>query len=292
MNANRTVSLFAAGALLFVTSCKKESTTPSNTPPAPTPGVTYLHAVKVAASLTGVIAILSDQTVITSTAGAWFAAGNLSGITDVTCNSIALKNDGTVWMSDTTGHSFNWSMISGLTNIIAISSIPGTTTQANYALRSDGTVWAWGKNRYGEIGDSTFLTRNTPVQVKHLTGITAIATGLAHCLALKNDGTLWGWGQNFEGELGSNSAFNTSYPVPIQVVGYTGIVSIAAGNSTTYVLKNDGTVWASGVNGTGALGNGSTTATSTPVQVSGLTNVKTIMGGNSFATALRSDSTV
>ena len=62
------------------------------------------------------------------------------------------------------------------------------------ALRSDGTVWAWGGNAHGQLGDGTTTQRTTPVQVSGLTGITAIATGGGHGLAVRNDGTVWAWG--------------------------------------------------------------------------------------------------
>jgi len=291
MKSNYLICLLASGTLLFSISCKKSSTQPSNTPPPPSPGVNYLHAIKVTETGTSTIAILADHSVIWGNTGAWTTT-NLSGIVDVTPNFTALKNDGTVWMMDTSGLTYNWSMISGLSNITAISGMPGTSNKTNLVLKSDGTVWAWGQNRFGEIGDSSYITRHTPVQVKHLSGITAIICGSAHCLALKNDGTLWGWGQNLWGELGAGAVINTPYNYPIQVGGYSGIASIAAGNGTTLVLKNDGTVWASGVNSTGALGNGTTTSGGVPTQVTGLTGVKAIVGGHAFSMAVKNDSTV
>jgi alpha-tubulin suppressor-like RCC1 family protein len=59
------------------------------------------------------------------------------------------------------------------------------------ALKNDGTVWAWGYNYYGELGNGTTNNSNVPVQVSGLTGITAIAGSIHHSLALKNDGTVW-----------------------------------------------------------------------------------------------------
>ena len=133
------------------------------------------------------------------------------------------------------------------------------------ALKSDGTVWAWGDNEYGQLGDGTTTERSAPVHVQLLSGITGIAGGGRHTVALKNDGTVWAWGYNGSGQLGDGS--NTDSSTPIPVLSLSGIAAIAAGDSHTVALKNDGTVWAWGYNGSGQLGDGSNTDSSTPVQV-------------------------
>ena len=85
------------------------------------------------------------------------------------------------------------------------------------ALRSDGTVWAWGGNSKGELGDGTTLQRNTPGQVSGLSDVTAVATGVSHTMALKSDGTVWAWGNNHDGQLGDNTT--TQQLTPVQVSG-------------------------------------------------------------------------
>ena len=80
--------------------------------------------------------------------------------------------------------------MSGLTGVIAIA----VGRDHSLALKSDGTVWAWGFNQYGQLGDSTTTQRTTPVQVSGLTGVIAIASGGYHSMALKSDGTVWAWG--------------------------------------------------------------------------------------------------
>ena len=73
------------------------------------------------------------------------------------------------------------------------------------ALKADGTVWAWGDNSFGQLGDSTATERLTPVQVSGLSGVTAVAAGdYHHTVALKADGTVWAWGYNGTGQLGVN----------------------------------------------------------------------------------------
>ena len=82
-----------------------------------------------------------------------------------------------------------------------VSSLGGVTAIAGgsahtIALKNDGTVWAWGYNDYGQLGDGTYGKRTTPVQVSSLIGVTAIAGGAYHTIALKSDGTVWAWGDN------------------------------------------------------------------------------------------------
>ena len=72
-------------------------------------------------------------------------------------------------------------------------------------LKDDGTVWAWGFNRAGQLGNGTTTDSSTPVQVGNLDGVKAIAAGSFHSLALKNDGTVWAWGGNFAGQLGNGT---------------------------------------------------------------------------------------
>ena len=85
------------------------------------------------------------------------------------------------------------------------------------ALKGDGTVWAWGYNEYGELGNGTNSDSNVPVQVLGLTGITAITEGWDHSLALKGDGTVWAWGYNGSGQLGNGTNINSNVPVQVSI---------------------------------------------------------------------------
>ncbi|MDP3000959.1 MAG: hypothetical protein Q8N47_25985 [Bryobacterales bacterium] len=156
------------------------------------------------------------------------------------------------------------------------------------ALKSDGTVWAWGDNTFGELGDGSTMNRLTPVPVSGLTGVVAIAAA-NHSLALKSDGTVWAWGYNDRGQLGDRTTTDRSTPVPVS--GLTGVVGIAAAYSNSLALKSDGTVAAWGYNGYGSLGDDSNTNRLTPVPVSGLTGVAAIAGGDNYGLALKSDGT-
>jgi len=120
------------------------------------------------------------------------------------------------------------------------------------ALKSDGTVVAWGFNFYGQLGDGTTTDRYTPVAVTGLTGVDAIAAGDFHSMALKSDGTVVAWGRNDEGQLGYGTTVDN--PTPATISGLTGVVAISAGRFHSMALKSDGTVVAWGGNYHGQLG--------------------------------------
>ena len=83
------------------------------------------------------------------------------------------------------------------------------------ALKRGGTVWAWGDNSSGQLGDGTTTNCSTPVQLPDLAGVTGIATLNNHSMALLGDGTAWAWGYNFYGQLGDGTTTNSSIPVPV-----------------------------------------------------------------------------
>ncbi len=169
-------------------------------------------------------------------------------------------------------------------------------------LKSDGTVWAWGGNWLGQLGDGTTINSPAPIQVSGLTDVAAIAAGGGHSVALKNDGTVWTWGDNSAGQLGSGTTIDSA--TPVQVSELTDVTAIAAGGNHTVALKTDGTVWAWGFNALGQLGVETTeecrfgsmdkTCSTTPVQVSGLTDVIAIAAAEDsyYSLALKTDGTV
>jgi alpha-tubulin suppressor-like RCC1 family protein len=162
---------------------------------------------------------------------------------------------------------------------------------SGYALLDDGTVWAWGNNGYGQLGDGSGVDQPKPVRVSGLTNITAIAAGYESAYALRSNGTVWAWGKNWRGELGDNSGVDQ--PKPVRVSGLTNIIAIAAGDMSAYALRSNGTVWAWGDNGDGQLGdNSGLPEQPTPVRVSGLTTVTAIAAGGASAYALLNNGTV
>ena len=173
-------------------------------------------------------------------------------------------------------------------------------------LTSQGTVYSWGINGYGELGDGTTTNRSVPVQVKgiggsgYLVGVTDISAGGWFSLALTN-GRLVSWGVNSQGTLGVGNFTNSSVPVVVGVGGtgeLTGISSIAAGFSEAYA-SNGTNVYAWGNNTFGQLGNNQIGVnSSSPVIVLGtngtspLTNVTALAAGSSFGLAISNGSVV
>jgi alpha-tubulin suppressor-like RCC1 family protein len=163
-------------------------------------------------------------------------------------------------------------------------------TSFTAALRADGTVWTWGQNSSGQLGDGSTTQRLAPVTIASLTSVAAIAAGDAHMLALRTDGTVRSWGQNTNGQLGDGTTTQRTAPVTLSTL--TGITALAAGTSHSLALKSDGTVWAWGLNANGQLGDGTTTQRTAPVKLSALSGIIAIAAGSSHSLALKSDGTV
>jgi alpha-tubulin suppressor-like RCC1 family protein len=212
-------------------------------------------------------------------------------------HSIALLSNGAVW---TWGENARGQL--GRGTCCANQSAPGKVTalsgtfiavgagdQHSIAVRNDGTVWTWGRNDFGQLGDNTTTDRSAPVEVKDcsggscfLTGVTTVSTGPGyseHVLARKSDGTVWSWGWNSNGQLGNGTSGNQS-ALPVQASGLTSMTKVAAGQYHSLGLKSDGTVWAWGSNTVGPVGQGTMEGNySTPVQVLGASGA-TMIGTN------------
>ncbi len=155
-------------------------------------------------------------------------------------------------------------------------------------LKSDGTVWAWGKNNLGQLGDGTTALRTAPVQVEGLSGVVAVAAGRSHSLALTKDGRVWAWGDNAAGELGDGTT--VARLLPVRVNDLSNVTAIAAGGRLFCVaLRNDGTVATWGDNNLGQLGDGTNTPRLRPVTVPGLDQVTAISAGHAHVLALTRD---
>jgi alpha-tubulin suppressor-like RCC1 family protein len=161
------------------------------------------------------------------------------------------------------------------------------------AIKTDGTLWIYGINSFGQLGINNTINRSTPVTTflgennwKSITG------GYYHTVALKTDGTLWTWGRNNNGQLGINNTINRSTPVTT-ILGGTNWKSIAAGNSHTAAIKTDGTLWVWGYNFYGQLGINNTINRSTPVTTFlGVTDWKLVSSRGYHTTAIKSDGTL
>ena len=116
-------------------------------------------------------------------------------------------------------------------------------TDYTLALKSDGTVWAWGVNGEGQLGDGTNTDRLLPIQVPGLTGIVQVVSGGRSSLALASDGTVWSWGSNSNGLLGAGKENDGFSSTPLHLKGLTNVIQIVAGTYHSLVVKSDGTVW-------------------------------------------------
>jgi alpha-tubulin suppressor-like RCC1 family protein len=159
-------------------------------------------------------------------------------------------------------------------------------------LGSDGTVWAWGYNGHGQLGENpnAISHRTTPVQVAGLSSVVAIAEGQDHSLALTQDGRVWAWGRNNYGQLGDGTTQN--HYIPARISGLSGVTAIAAGFSHSLALAADGTVWAWGYNQWGSLGDGTNLTRYSPVRVLGLNTIVALAASESHSLALAADGTV
>ena len=211
-------------------------------------------------------------------------------------HSLALLSDSTVfsWGYNASGQLGNVTPNIFSSVPVLVRNLSGIThIQAGYyhslAIRRDSTIWTWGFNGYGELGNYSNMNSDVPVQVVGISNAVAIAGGRDLSAAIRADSTLWTWGYNYYGELGNGLNINSN--VPVQVSGLTGIIAVNAGVFHALALKSDGTVWAWGFNGFGQLGNGNNTDSNVPVQVSGLTDIVGIAAGYYHSLAMKNDGT-
>jgi alpha-tubulin suppressor-like RCC1 family protein len=205
-------------------------------------------------------------------------------------HSLALDASGSVWAwgpndhgelglgpDAITGASFPQpNQIPGLSDAIAVAA----GQDHSLALRADGTVWAWGANDFGQLGDGTTSERPSPVSLKALNDVIAIVAGSLFSLALLADGTVRAWGQNNVGQLGDGTTTDCHTPVSVKGLGHVAAISACgSGGWHSLALKADGTVWAWGLNNHGQLGDGTTTDRHTPVPCPLATAIGIAAGG-------------
>jgi alpha-tubulin suppressor-like RCC1 family protein len=213
----------------------------------------------------------------------------------------AVKTDGTLW----TWGGNSEGRLGDNTTTARSSPVQTVTFEKNWkqvaagqnhtaAIKTDGTLWTWGGNSYGQLGDNTIANRNSPVQtVTFGTNWKQVACGETHTAAIKTDGTLWCWGKNSYGnQLGDNTIINRSSPVQT-VAGGTNWKQVAAGVNHTAAIKTDGTLWCWGKNQIAQIGDNTTTPRSSPVQtISFGNNWKSVACGNAHTAAIKTDGTL
>jgi alpha-tubulin suppressor-like RCC1 family protein len=156
------------------------------------------------------------------------------------------------------------------------------------AVHTDGTLWAWGINTKGELGDGTQLSRNAPMQVGTGTTWRSVAAGHHYSLAIQADGTLWAWGDNDANQLGTSAR---QLGPPTQVGTATDWQQVVAGEKHTLALRTDGTLWSWGNNRLGQLGLGNFIEQPVPTQV-GTDKWQALATDRMHALAVRADGTL
>jgi alpha-tubulin suppressor-like RCC1 family protein len=168
------------------------------------------------------------------------------------------------------------------------------------ALKTDGTVWCLGGNKFGALGngDAVPSPRPSPVQVREtnapnfLSDVKQLSVGMRHSCALKNSGQVWCWGQGSSGELGNGQA-NSSLALQATLPGgLVGVKKVAAGESHTCVISGADTVWCWGHNGLWQCGNSNASPQLTPTEITGLSGVVDLTSTRNHTCALKSDKTV
>ena len=146
----------------------------------------------------------------------------------------------------------------------------GGGTHTAHVVKSNGTLWGWGENSAGQVGDGATTDLSSPVQIGSLTTWKQVTGGSQHTIAIKTDGTMWSWGSGSVGATGHGNT--TNYSSPVQIGSLTTWSFASAGiNNFALAVKTDSTLWAWGSNNNGQLGQGNTTNVSSPVQVGSLT---------------------
>ena len=163
-------------------------------------------------------------------------------------------------------------------------------TMFTCAVKSDQTVWCWGDNANGKLGDGTTINRNRPVQVSGLTDVTSVDNQSDFSCALKANGTVWCWGTGGFGQLGNGGTANSS--TPVQVTGLSGVTQMSTGYGHVCAVISNGTVSCWGWNVNHMIGDGTTTNRTTPVTVSGITTASQVRSGAYNSCVLLANQTV
>ena len=229
--------------------------------------------------------------------------GSLTSWKQVSCGRLytaITKTDGTLWVCGNN----NYGQL-GLGNTTLRSSPVQVGTLTNWkqvsagasgvisAIKTDGTLWLWGYNQYGQLGLGDITYRSSPVQLGTLANWKQVSAGPAYSstvAAIKTDGTLWMWGSNSSGQLGLGDFNDRSSPV--QVGSLTGWKQVNVGNSFIAAIKTNGTLWTWGSNTEGQLGLGNDVGTSSPVQIGTLTNWKQLTTGARHVAAIKNNGTL
>ena len=217
-------------------------------------------------------------------------------------HALAVQSDGSLWAwgdnrfgqlgdGTTSNHP---SPISHYNPLFIMSDVVAVSAGAHHsmAIRSDGSLWTWGANDQGQVGDGTLTRRDgdtweviennerlTPTWI--MDDVISISAGHSFSMAIRSDGSLWAWGTNWEGQLGVGAITGDAFILsPTKIMD--DVISVSTGLSHTLAIRGDGSLWSWGRNWEGQLGDGTTDVRLSPVRI--MDNVM-LPGGRSLSTA-------
>jgi alpha-tubulin suppressor-like RCC1 family protein len=215
-------------------------------------------------------------------------------------HSLGVRANGSLWAwgsnirgqlgdNTTTARSSPVSVVGGFTDWVSASA-GGAGLGHSLGVRANGSLWAWGANSSGQLGDNTTTSSLSPVSVVGgFTDWVSASAGGSHSLGVRANGTLWGWGSNISGRLGDDTVTNRSSPVSV-IGGFTDWIEASAGNDHSLGVRSNGTLWSWGSNSNGRLGDDTTTSRSSPVSVvGGFSDWVSASAGTSHSIGLRAN---
>jgi alpha-tubulin suppressor-like RCC1 family protein len=228
----------------------------------------------------------NEETLYWSTGSDWFSIITLGrGLTW----AWGYNNVGQLGTDTTFNRSSPVSVVGGFTDWCQVS---GAGFRHSLGLRTNGTLWGWGVNGNGQLGDGTTVSKRSPVSV--IGGFTdwcQVSGGNYHSLGVRCNGTLWAWGNNSQGRLGDNTIDERSSPVSV-LGGFTDWCQVSAGYKHSLGVRCNGTAWAWGCNCHGQLGDGITVSKRSPVSViGGFTDWCQVSAGGAHSLGVRCNGT-
>jgi alpha-tubulin suppressor-like RCC1 family protein len=217
-------------------------------------------------------------------------------------HNIGLRQNGTAWTwgCNTFGQLGDGTVVSKLSPISVIGgftdwcqvSAGKSLNPHSLGLRANGTLWSWGHNNLGRLGDGTTINKSSPVSVVGgFTDWCRIDAGESHNIGIRANRTAWSWGAAISGVLGDNTVIAKSSPVSV-VGGFTDWCQVSGGGGHSLGVRQNGTAWAWGSNSNGILGDNTTISKSSPILVAGgFTNWCQVVASNSHSLGLRQNGT-
>jgi alpha-tubulin suppressor-like RCC1 family protein len=254
----------------------------------------------------------------------WGANGNLLGLNGVTPNqnlavqigtandwatvsagtvhSLAVKTNGTLWAwgNGQFGQLGNGAFNSATWTVTQVGTANDWLTVSagnrfSLAIKTTGTLWSWGLNNLGQLGQNNLIDLNLPTQLGTANNWLKIDAGNQHSLAIDNTGFMYAWGDNTFGQFGN--ATNTSSLIPILVSSANNWAEVSAGFDHSMALDTNGILFTAGNNSNGQLCDGTNTASNSLIPISFsssgiVTQYIAISAGNNFSLAIKNDNTL